>query len=265
MRRGLRALPVLFALAIPAGDAAAAVCADEDFATRVSGTAECLLMRRYGAIEKPAALVVWLHGNVSSGGPANSHFRVAEQAARKLATQNVLVVALVRPGYPDGSGASSSGSDLGRRDNWQGDTIEEIAVVVERLRAHYRPGEVVVVGHSGGAAIAAVLLGMRPKLASAALLIGCPCDVPAWRAGRSGPPWRSEDPMRWIGAIDGAARIIAVTGAADDTTPPDLARRYVEALRARGVDAVFESIADAGHVDILRAPAVAEATGRLLR
>ncbi|MDO8930811.1 MAG: hypothetical protein Q7U97_00310, partial [Rhodocyclaceae bacterium] len=71
-------------------------------------------------------MVVWLHGNVSSGGPANSHFRIAQKAATDFAAENVLALALVRPGYPDGTGESSSGNDNGRGDNWQHATIAAI-------------------------------------------------------------------------------------------------------------------------------------------
>jgi pimeloyl-ACP methyl ester carboxylesterase len=40
---------------------------------------------------------------------------------------------------------------------------------------------VVVAGHSGGAAIAANILGRHPALIDAALLVSCPCDVEKWR------------------------------------------------------------------------------------
>jgi pimeloyl-ACP methyl ester carboxylesterase len=251
-------------LLFAATGALAAPCEQEDFETRVSGALECLIMQRYGATE-PATMIVWLHGNVSTGGPANSHFKIAAKAAVDLATENVLAVALVRPGYPDGTGAYSSGSDNGRADNWQKATIADIGTVIERLRLHFKPRKVVLVGHSGGAAIAAVLMGMKPQLAQAALLVSCPCDMIAWRVGRRGGPWTSEDPLRWIDEVDASARIIALTGSNDETTQPVLANTYVERLRARGVDATFEAAPDAGHIDILRSPALAAATARLVR
>ena len=136
----------------------------------VSGQNECLLMRRYGSVA-PVTMLVWLHGNVSTGGPANSHFRVAQKAAADLAADHVLSVALVRPGYPDGTGAYSSGSDNGRIDNWTQAVAAEIGTVIARLRTRFRPQTVILIGHSGGAAIAASLLGMKPDLAGAAILI----------------------------------------------------------------------------------------------
>lgn len=262
MRRPLL-LAALMLLGV-ATNALAAPCEHEDFERRVSGRSECLLMRRYGSTT-PTTLVVWLHGNVSTGGPANSHFRVAEQVAAELAADNVLSVALVRPGYPDGTGESSSGNDYGRADNWPTWVVAEIGTVIERLRERYRPEALILVGHSGGAAISAVLLGMQPQLADSAVLLGCPCDMAWWRARRPQPPWVSEDPLKWVSRVARTTRVIALTGSGDATTEPGLAENYVKRLRARGVDAVFELVAGAGHIDLLRSPVVADAVSRLVR
>lgn len=240
-----------------------APCEIENFETKISSESECLLMRRYGSIT-PTTMIIWLHGNITSGGPANSHFRIAEKEAADFADENVLVVALVRPGYPDGTGESSSGNDHGRADNWPQDTITEIGTAIERLRFKYKPGNVIIVGHSGGAAITAVLLGMKPQLADAAILISCPCDLVAWRAGRRGLPWVSENPLQWVSKVSLTAKVVALTGIWDDTTAPGLSKTYVERLKVRGIDANFQLVPDAGHVDILKSPAVSEAILRFL-
>jgi pimeloyl-ACP methyl ester carboxylesterase len=260
----MKLLLAVLILFVPVTGAFGAPCQTEDFENKVSGESECLLMRRYGSA-KPTTMVVWLHGNVSSGGPANSHFRIAQKATADFAAENVLAVALVRPGYPDGTGEYSSGNDWGRADNWPQATIAEIGTVIERLRLRYKPGTVIIVGHSGGAAITAVLLGMKPHLAEAAILVGCPCDVFTWRAGRRGPAWVSENPMQWIDKVSPAAKVTVLTGSRDNTTPPGLGRTYVEGLKARGIDAAFQLVPDAGHIDILGSPAVSDAIARLLR
>lgn len=244
-------------------DAIAAPCDDEDFQTRVSGQSECLLMRRYGP-SAPDTLVVWLHGNVSTGGPANSHFKLAEATANAFTAEKVLAVALVRPGYPDGTGAISSGSDNGRADNWQRQTIQEIGTVIERLKGLFNPRTTIIVGHSGGAAIAAVLLGMQPDLAEAALLIACPCDMVTWRAGRSRTPWSSEDPLSWTTRVKPTARVTAYTGSDDRTTPPELAKTYIARLQARSLDASFVLVPEAGHIDILKSPVIRDALSAFL-
>lgn len=261
----MKALVVTCSLLLTAANAAlAAPCAAEDFETRVSGETECLIMRRYGPTD-PKTMVVWLHGNVSTGGPANSHFRVAEKAAAEFAAEQLLFVALVRPGYPDGTGAYSSGSDHGRADNWPWATVEEIGTVIHRLKTRFRPNQVIMIGHSGGAAITAVLLGMRPQLVDAAILIGCPCDMITWRQGRSRTPWTSEDPMSWTREVKSTIKVVALTGDGDETTAPALAKTYVARLREHGIDAVFQAIPDAGHLDILKSPAINAATAALLK
>lgn len=115
MRRFL--LCTLFALCVPAV-ACADPCAAEDFRTFVSGKEQCLVMRRFG-VDRPKVMVVWLHGDVSSGDPANYHFSPARRLAEQQRTQDLLSVALVRPGYPDGEGNTSSvsSSDAGRQDH----------------------------------------------------------------------------------------------------------------------------------------------------
>jgi fermentation-respiration switch protein FrsA (DUF1100 family) len=241
----------------------AAPCEAEDFETKVSGDRDCLLMRRYGPAD-PKVLVVWLHGNVSSGGPASSHFKLAENAARYFSADRVLAVALVRPGYPDGTGAYSSGSDSGRTDNWRRQAVLEIGAVIGRLKDKFNPQSTLIIGHSGGAAIAAVLLGLQPDLAGNAILIGCPCDMAAWRLGRSRVPWISEDPLAWVKQVKPNTKIIAITGSLDTTTAPELAKTYIVHLQGRNIRASFTSIPDAGHIDVLKSPAVIEAISELI-
>jgi pimeloyl-ACP methyl ester carboxylesterase len=252
------------ALAACSQSTLAATCSPEDYERKVSGASQCLLMRRFGASD-PDVMIVWLHGDVSSGGPANYHFAIADQVVRQFDTIKVLSVALVRPGYSDGSGDSSSVALLqgGRADHYTKENITEVGAAIERLRAKFQAKKVVVVGHSGGAATAAVLLGMKPKLIDAAVLVSCPCELNAWRAGRR--QWnRSENPIKWVDGVDPSTRVVALTGAKDDNTSPDLASGYVEALRARGVDATFQLLADETHNGAFRSPEVSNAVHTLL-
>ena len=235
--------------------ACASPCETDDFETKVTGLSQCLLIKRYGPTD-PTVLVVWLHGDVSSGGPANYHFRLAQKTAERLSASNVMSVALVRPGYPDGEGATSTVSLLnsGRSDHYTQENIAEVGAVIEKLRAKYRPKSVIIVGHSGGAATAAVLLGMKPQLAEAAVLVACPCELVSWRRRQARREWtRSENPTR----------IIALTGSRDDNTPPDLAKTYVELLRSRGIDTTFQAIDGATHNSAVESAEVYDAIARL--
>jgi hypothetical protein len=130
-RMGTKIFRALFFILVTGTSAYAAPCTPEDFETKVTGVSHCLLMRRYGPAE-PGAIVIWLHGDVSSGGPANYHFALAQRTAEHLSASSVMAVALVRPGYPDGTGASSSVSVLhgGRSDHLTQENIAEVGAAI---------------------------------------------------------------------------------------------------------------------------------------
>ena len=250
-----------FAFAASTGIAAAAPCTAPDNTTKVTGGSECLVIRTFGA--RPAAgqatLVVVIHGDVSRGGPATYHFRLAERLARGP----VVAVALIRPGYDDGAGNVSSGELYGRFDNYTAANVDAVAGAVRALRAHHRAQRVILVGHSGGAAISAVILGKHPGAADGAVLVACPCHLANWRSGRRAFV-RSESPHSYATAVPASARIIAVTGSRDDNTLPSLASNYVASLAARGVRARFVEVAGAGHNDAFDAAEVAQTIGELV-
>lgn len=54
----------------------AAPCESEDFENRISGASTCLLIKRFGVTETGAGqpMLIWLHGDLSSGGAATYHF-----------------------------------------------------------------------------------------------------------------------------------------------------------------------------------------------
>lgn len=249
-------------LAAGTGPRVPASCPGGDFTTRVEGLEHCLVMARYGA-DHPRTLVVWLHDDLPGSGPADYHLTLARETARRFAEQGVMSVALLRPGYPDAQGARSGGEHRGRSDHYTLPIADEIAAAIERLRARFDPATVIAVGHGGGAAMAAIVLGRHPRLLDGAVLVGCPCDLVLWRMGRR--YWgRSQDPVRWTGTVRREARVMALTGERDSRTTPELAQSYVELLQTRGVDARFRMIAQADHETAARSPQVQTAIGQLI-
>jgi pimeloyl-ACP methyl ester carboxylesterase len=185
-----------------------------------------------------------VHGDISDGGAATYHADFAGMLARP----GVIAVALIRPGYAGGDGHRSQGSNYGRTDSYTAATVSAIGGAIDALRRHYRPRRVIYVGHSGGAAIGGVLIGKRPKLIDAAVLVSCPCDIARWLAERRRPQWtRSLSPAHHLHRVAMSTQVVAITGAADDNTPPHLAQDYAARLAGRGVRARFEAVAGAGH------------------
>lgn len=243
----------------------AAPCPRDDPATRVTGQAECIGFRIYRAADAGAApvLVIVIHGDIVGGGVATSHYPVAEAIARTHA--DVVVAALLRPGYSDGAGRASTGASHGHIDNYSAINVDELAGAIAKLKAHHKARRGIVVGFSGGGAFAALLIGRHPGLLDDAVVIACPCDIKAWRATRPGRPWtRSESPIDYVDRVPVTTRVAVITGSADWLTPPWLAENYAARLAARGVAARAEIVPGATHTSVFRHQTILQAVGALL-
>lgn len=191
-------------------------------------------------------LVIVLHGDLSRGGSADYIFTLARRAAEFGA----IGVAMMRPGY-SGDGRKSSGvatRDQRRSDMYRAAEIDSMAMAVAALKKQHAATRVVLAGHSGGAAIAGVMLGRSAPLIDAVLLISCPCDVKRWREERGRNPFENaESPIRYLARVPKNALIFALTGDGDRNTFPRLGRDYVAAATAHGLSATFVEVPDAGH------------------
>jgi dienelactone hydrolase len=211
----------------------------------VPGGGLCLAAATYDRQGGSApTLVVFLHGDAYSGGPADYLY----EYAYRFAKPGVVSVALLRPGYSDKTGRTSQGTHYGRSDSYTPGNIAAVGGAIEALQKHFRPRRTIVVGHSGGAAIAGVLIGKKPGLIQGAVLVSCPCDIARWTSERGWRPWtRSESPSSYITKVPPSTTVAAITGANDDNTRPRLAQDYASSLAKRGVRARFELVKGAGH------------------
>ena len=201
-------------------------------------------------------LVVVLHGD---GPPPYQFPNYQYTFASKVVAenQNVVVVGLLRPGYTDARNHHSQGCS-GQRDgdNWDAQNTDAIADAIAALKNRYRAREVIVAGHSGGAAIAANILGRRPKLIDAALLVSCPCgDVNRWRAGMLQLTGfsvfkgdiQSLSPIDQIKGIDPHVPIVMMTGTADHVAPLAVAERYRSAAVNAGKEVTLVELPGRSH------------------
>ncbi|HEX4165314.1 MAG TPA: alpha/beta hydrolase [Bryobacteraceae bacterium] len=157
----------------------------------------------------------------------------------------IVAAALLRPGYTDGRGGHSDGvrgNTTG--DNYTPQVLAQLTAAIRQLQAELQPSKTVLVGHSGGSAIAADLLAREPGLAQGALLVSCPCDVPKWRKYVKNvyptPLWdqpvSSVSPLAVVGSIAPSAKVRMVVGDKDHVTPVMFTDSYAAALRQHGVD-----------------------------
>ena len=102
-------------------------------------------------------LVLLLHGDGDTMVPAafvGSAQRLAD------AIPHTRAVALLRPGYQDAAGNHSPGTRGGAGgDSWTADRIAAVADTIKTWRARYPQARTILVGQSGGAAMAAAIAG----------------------------------------------------------------------------------------------------------
>ena len=97
--------------------------------------------------------------------------------------KNHVSIGLLRPGYIDHKNRKSDGiKGLAVGDNYDDERVSIIAGAIKNLKTRYQAKKLILVGHSGGAAISGKILALFPQLADVAILVSCPCDVNAWRA-----------------------------------------------------------------------------------
>lgn len=214
-------------------------------------------------------LVVVLHGDAPFVKPSYQ-YEFAANAAQQL--HGVVVAALLRPGYTDKQGDTSDGvRGNTTADNYTPEVLDQLDAAIRRLKDELHPSQVVLVGHSGGAAISADLIARDPGVAKAALLVSCPCDVPAFREHMKTvaptPLWdapvRSVSPLDVVGGISKTTRIAMVVGEEDNIAPPSLTNRYSAAMKKRDIKVQVTVLPGEGH-EIFLDPAVIQELSKLI-
>lgn len=239
------------------GSAFARGCPLADGVNRVDGQLECLAIQTNLQTTKPPAqskhsaqqtrnLLVYLHGDSSRGGRFDRHFK----HFRRFADQNTVFVGMIRPGYADSNKNASTGYKMGGGDNYTAHNVDAVANALQALKAKYNARRLVVVGFSGGAATAGVIMGRHPELIDDAVLIACPCDLTvrrqAWK-NQENIVRRSISPHEVANQVLKTARITAITGDADVNTKPAQVTGYLATLKARGVKARYIEVPNATH------------------
>lgn len=197
-------------------------------------------------------LVLMLHGDGDGVVPAEFN-----HAARAIADAipGARTVAMLRPGYRDDAGNASPGSRGGTDgDSYTADRVAAVADAIAGWRARYPGARTILVGQSGGAAMAATLMGVRPGLVDGVVLAGCPCMLPEWRKYRAKQgetrfrtPVNSFDPLQTVGGIAPTTRVALLVGADDRETPLRFSRGYAEALALRGIATDYRVLPGRGH------------------
>lgn len=222
-------------------------------------------------LNEDPVLAIVLHGDRLE--PDDSyHYVFAQTVASEVS--NAILVGLLRPGYRDEQGNRSDGDILtATGDNYTREVVDAVADATRQLKDRYKAAATVLIGHSGGAAIAALVLGNHPEVADAALLLACPCDLQAWRTHmmtlRPSPVWQR--PHQGLSPLDSAAGVPSTSivellvGDEDDVVRIEYSDDYASALRARDVEARVTVLPGLGHNILLQPAVVSEAIELITR
>ena len=224
------------------------------------------------SLSKSPVLVLVLHGDLPEPPPSYQYEFAKVVASGTANVADVIAAGVLRPGYSDPAGDRSSG-DMGRAiaDNYTPEVVDAVARAARELSKAYHATTIVLVAHSGGAAVAADLLGSHPDLARGAVLVGCGCDPTAWRRKRrtetGNPmfdgPTRSLQPLSLASEVARGTVVRLVVGGNDDVVPPAQSHAYATALRERGIDVSVDEVPRLGH-NILFEPRVLDAVRDVL-
>jgi pimeloyl-ACP methyl ester carboxylesterase len=188
-------------------------------------------------------LLVYLHGDSSRGGLFDRHFKYFTP----LSSADTVFVGMIRPGYADAKKNASTGDRMGGGDNYTAHNVDAVAHALQTLKTKYAARRLVVVGYSGGAATAGVILGRHPELVDDAVLIACPCDLAIRRQGKSNQNRRSISPSEVADRVFKTVHVTAITGDRDVNTAPNQVTGYIETLQQRGVKARYVEVKQATH------------------
>lgn len=235
---------ILFLFAF-AGHADAA-CESPDNVKMVSGKEHCFQIVTYYPKSTSSTLTVALHGSLSRGGDADYIRRVARRAAR----YGSVGVAMALPGYTI-DGRTSSGvaiRDKEFSDKYTIGDMNSVAAAVANLKKHHGAKRIIMVGHSFGAGVSAVITGNSAPLVDVAILVGCPCDLDKFRYSHGREPYpNGENPIYYMKGVPKTSRIIAINGARDKAVQSFIPREYIEKARQLGLNAEFHEVPKAGH------------------
>lgn len=208
-------------------------------------------------VEAPKELVVFIHGDSPFGDPFYQYF-VANNISR---ITNAISVAILRPGYGDGCGEVSGGEKgLTYGDNYTEEVVNAIGSVIKDVQNEVQPTKTIVMGHSGGAALTALLAASQPRLMDQSILVACPCNLGAWRKSMQQltgdanwlNPMAGLSPFDAISELDQDRRIHLFVGEKDVVTPVFLTEEYHDAVMEIGGKVSMKIFDGEDHESIVR-------------
>lgn len=223
---------------------------------RAGSSRHCVAIRKFEHVSldgNTRVLVVFVPGDSRSSVALSDDHGTAFNLSQHLKASTI---AMQSPAYR----RDASGSEGAQYDGYTPGSVAILANALAMLRTLHKGKKILLIGHSGGAAMAALLASRFPTSADAYLLVACPCDVPQWRQWRNASTGKtvswthSLSPQDEVQNIRADSRIALVVGNRDDDTLAKFSEAYVARLQRRGVKTRLTYAVGATHVSVLRSP-----------
>jgi pimeloyl-ACP methyl ester carboxylesterase len=225
-------------------------CPDRDGWVAAPSSSACVRVGLNVPAGAVSTLYAYVHADLNPVGLDHAVTRALRAVDPFAAT-----VVMLRPGYADFRGGQTTPVTHPRPgDAYRREDALALGEALGVLRTRLGAQRVVVIGHSGGAALTANIAALFPGLVDHAVVVSCPCNLPAWRAHQAQvwasrawlAPYRSLSPHLVADAIPKTTTVSVVVGGRDTNTPPWLHEEFADLVRSMGAPRGSSSCRRAG-------------------
>jgi len=241
-------------------------CYKEDYKNFVSDYVGCIAItihenkNLFEDLKNKKKLVFFIHGDQID--PKITYF---DNFISNFSSDEALLISITRPGWINNKNHKSEGKkNVSNGDNYiPKEDVDPIYRVIKKIKRKFNIEEVVLIGHSGGAAIIGILYGRFHNLVNEAVLISCPCIVPMWRKNFFQklytktnkkiciPKFKSKSPHEYAKQIDPKIKINIFVGESDQNTEPFYSLEYYSILKKYQKNSIVK-IFSGDHVSVLK-------------
>ena len=252
---------VLVLTALPLAQAATSgiQCSDGKASDGIERTRigqDCFLVQKFEPAVRSVntkMLVIFMQGKSLSSAALAANRTAAFNLSQQLSASTI---AMQRQIYRSATGGAEHTKD----DAYTPGNVALMAAELDRLRSLNSGKKLLLIGHSDGAVMAALLASRFPASADAYLLAACPCDLPKRLQSQDVLTVKIVNgmhglsPQDEVGSIRAGTRIALVVGNKDDNTLAKFSEAYVSSLQRQGVKTRLTYAIGATHVSVLRSP-----------
>ncbi len=240
-------------------------CAKEDYINYVSDFTGCIAITIHRDVNAEESLynkkiVFFIHGDQIE--PKVTYF---DDFVSNFSFDEVVLISITRPGWVNNKNNKSDGKkNISNGDNYIPNIdVDPIYRAIKKIKNKFNSKEIIIVGHSGGAAITGILFGRFKNIVNEAILISCPCIVPLWRKSYAAqlflknkkricmPKYKSKSPHEYVKKIDSKIKINIFVGEDDKNTLPLFSHQYHFLLKNFGKNSHLK-IFSGDHTSVLK-------------